>query len=65
MNEHDIDYVIMRTIIGVFILLLLVPILLLIGELISSFGFLPFVGILLGLGVFLFLSHWVGKWFVG
>lgn len=62
MNEHDIDYVIMRTIIGVFISLLLVPILLLIGELISSFGFLPFVGILLGLGVFLFLSHWVGKW---
>ena len=61
MNEHDIDNVIMRTIIGVFILLLLVPILLLIGELISSFGFLPFVGILLGLGVFLFLSHWVGK----
>ena len=33
--------------------------------LISLFGFLTFVLILLGLGVFGFLSYWVGKWFIG
>lgn len=56
---------VIRILAGGTVILCILSILLLIGLLIGLFGFLTFVGILLGLGVFLFLSHWVGRWFVG
>ena len=65
MWPYDIEDVISRTLVGGAAILCILSILLLIGVLIGLFGFLPFVCILLGLGGFLFLSHWVGKWFIG
>ena len=65
MNIYDTEDVISRTLVGGAAILCILSILLLIGLLIGLFGFLTFVGILLGLGGFLFLSHWVGKWFIG
>ncbi len=65
MNLYDTEDVISRTLVGGSAILSILSILLLIGVLIGLFGFLPFVCILLGLALFLFLSHWVGRWFVG
>jgi len=65
MNIYDTEDRISRTLVGGAAILCFLSILFLIGVLIGLFGFLPFVGILLGLGGFLFLSHWVGKWFIG
>ena len=65
MWPYDIEDVISRTLVGGAAILCFLSILLLIGLLIGLFGLVTFVCILLGLGVFLFLSHWVGKWFIG
>lgn len=65
MNLYNIEEGIDRTLIGGAAILSILSILLLIGLLIGLFGLLTFVCILLGLGVFLFLSYWVGKWFIG
>ena len=66
MNPYTMEEGISRTLVGgAAILCTLLSILLLVGLLIGLFGFLTFIVILLGLGVFGFLSHWVGKWFIG
>ena len=65
MWPYDTEDMISRTLVGGAAILCILSILLLIGVLIGLFGFLPFVCILLGLGVFGFLSYWVGKWFIG
>ena len=65
MNSYDREDVISRTFVGGAAILSILSLIFLIGLVISLFGFLPFVGILLGLGVFLFISHWVGKRIVG
>ena len=64
--KNTMEEGISRTLVGgAAILCTLLSILLLVGLLIGLFGFLTFIVILLGLGVFGFLSHWVGKWFIG
>lgn len=64
--KNTMEEGISRTLVGgASILCTLLSILLLVGLLIGLFGFLTFIVILLGLGVFGFLSHWVGKWFIG
>ena len=66
MNPYTMEEGISRTLVGgAAILCTLLSILLLVGLLIGLFGLLTFIVILLGLGSFLFLSHWVGKWFIG
>ena len=65
MWSYDTEDVITRTLIGGAAILCILSILLLIGMIIGLFGFLTFIVILLGLGVFGFLSYWVGKWFIG
>lgn len=65
MNLYNIEEGIDRTLIGGAAILCILSILLLIGLIIGLFGLLTFIVILLGLGVFCFLSHWVGKWFIG
>ena len=66
MNPYTMKEGITRTLVGgASILCTLLSILLLVGLLIGLFGLLTFIVILLGLGSFLFLSHWVGKWFIG
>ena len=65
MWPYDTEYMIDRTLVGGAAILSILSILLLIGLLIGLFGLLTFIVILLGLGVFGFLSHWVGKWFIG
>ena len=65
MNPYTMEEGISRTLVGGAAILSIISILLLIGLLIGLFGLLTFIVILLGLGVFGFLSHWVGKWFIG
>ena len=65
MNPYTMEEGISRTLVGGAAILCILSILLLVGLLIGLFGLLTFIVILLGLGVFLFLSHWVGKWFIG
>lgn len=66
MNLYNIEEGIDRTLVGgASILCTILSILLLVGLLIGLFGLLTFIVILLGLGSFLFLSYWVGKWFIG
>ena len=65
MWPYDTEDVITRTLVGGAAILSILSILLLIGMIIGLFGLLTFIVILLGLGSFLFLSYWVGKWFIG
>ena len=65
MNLYDVEDRISRTLVGGAAILCILSLIFLVGLLVHLFGFLAFGVILLGLGVFLFLSHWVGKWFVG
>ena len=64
--KNTMEEGISRTLVGgASILCTILSILLLVGMIIGLFGFLTFIVILLGLGVFGFLSYWVGKWFIG
>lgn len=65
MNPYTMEDVITRTLVGGAAILSILSILLLVGMIIGLFGLLTFIVILLGLGVFGFLSYWVGKWFIG
>ena len=65
MNPYTMEEGITRTLVGGAAILSILSILLLIGMIIGLFGLLTFIVILLGLGVFGFLSYWVGKWFIG
>ena len=65
MWPYDTEDVITRTLVGGAAILCILSILLLVGLLIGLFGLVPFIVIFLGLGVFCFLSYWVGKWFIG
>ena len=63
--KNTMEEGISRTLVGGAAILSILSILLLIGMIIGLFGLLTFIVILLGLGSFLFLSYWVGKWFIG